>query len=136
MKTTLFFFILVIVIILIFIALLYGYFKYGLFTDYNSIRAKRDIKRGNVRILILGESNHNERFENTVARDFGFQYKKVAGNVVDQVLKNGVEQYNKVVAEYMLQTHGTNWEAEFKEKLARKSEQVKKNDKFPTQSQQ
>ncbi len=102
---------------LIAITCFFGYYQFGLFTSYNSYKAKDDIKNGIVQILILGELGPQEETKKDVAQMFGFDFNRVGGCVVNQPLLNGVEQYNKTVKEYLTKKNGRDWEAAFQEKV-------------------
>lgn len=95
----------------------FGYYEFGLFADYNAFKAQRDIKNGNIRILIYGELGTNEVLENKIAHEFGFRFDRVDDCTVNHVLINGVEQYNKRVKEYLRKTHGIDWETKFQERF-------------------
>jgi len=119
--------ILISVLILIIFGLIgfFGYYKYGLFTPFSSLQAKRDIKNGLTQIMIYGELGLNEKLENSVAENYGFQFKRATYCNVNQVMINGIESYNCVVKKHLAKTHGENWESNYKEHLDRELKQNK-----------
>ena len=99
------------------ILLVFGYYEFGLFTPFNSCRAKSDIRKGDIKILIYGELLPYKEAENKLASRFGFQYKRVEDCTVNQVLINGVDHYNKVVNKHLVKHNGKDWKTKFEDEL-------------------
>ncbi len=95
----------------------FGYYKYGLFTPFSSLQAKRDIKNGLIQVMVYGELGLNEKLENSVAEKYGFRFKRATDCNVNQIMINGIESYNRVVKKHLTKTHGENWETKFNEQL-------------------
>jgi hypothetical protein len=99
----------------------FGYYRFGLFTAYNSYTAQRDLKKGEVKILIYGELFPDEEIENKIAQTFGFRFDRVDDCTINQVLINGVESYNRKVKKHLRKLNGDKWEIKFDEQLLKET---------------
>ncbi len=84
-------------------------YHYGWCEDYNYFTAKRDLKKGKVQLLIAGQliSSDTERTwraKDSIRNVFGFSLINVG------IYSNGLERYNEVMEDYLLERNGENWE--------------------------
>ncbi|MDW7691692.1 hypothetical protein R9C00_16910 [Flammeovirgaceae bacterium SG7u.111] len=107
------------VIIAIFLLIIasFGYYKFGLFTGINYFTALSDISKGKVEILTYGFVERTDEELNPIAKQFGFQFKTMAGCVVTQRFINQVDSYNYAVERYLEKRNGENWLGAFNKEV-------------------
>lgn len=81
-------------------------YYYGFFTSHNYLTAKRDAFNGNYQILVYGEPSRTYLFTEeekfNFKKTYGYQYKRVADCSVSQSEFNGIESYNRVMEEEII----------------------------------
>ncbi|MGB0523800.1 MAG: hypothetical protein ACPGJS_12610 [Flammeovirgaceae bacterium] len=80
---------------------------YGVFNYYNQFTAKEDIKKGDIKLLLYGKINQDEKqgftqFQN----DFEVNIQRVTGEQVETSKLNGIKRYNKTVVNHLSKKHG------------------------------
>jgi len=83
---------------------------YGLFSSYSYFTAKWDIKNGNIQIISPGLPIFCSKDSEikAVGAKYGFKVNHIGCIVSAQDMK-GIEVYNNVVEQYLVQHNGTNW---------------------------
>lgn len=103
--------------ILLFGLLCFGlYFILGIFTPFNFLVAKQDIKRGKYQIAQVGEIPINFELKQKIANSYGFNYYLVGCNVSKGEIA-GIEYYNKTMVKYLESRYGIGWWQIFQTKL-------------------
>lgn len=104
--------------ILIGVSIIFGifilYFFFGIFTEFNYFTAKRDISKGNIRIVYYGEPDLEvvEMANQILEPKYGFHYFG-KGCVVDPAIDNGMSFYNTVMRNHLIELNGKDWEKRF-----------------------
>lgn len=76
---------------------------------FNREIAKRDIEKGEIKILSFGLQLLSENELDSVTAKYGFKYFPVAGCVVGSYERKAIEDYNRVVYDYLERLNGSGW---------------------------
>jgi hypothetical protein len=94
------------------------WWKNGDFSDYSSISAKRDIRKGNIRLLGHGlpvvTVKDNEL--DSIRAKYGFKSVNLGCTVSDEELR-ATNEYNRVVYEYLAKRNGKDWKINFQREI-------------------
>lgn len=82
---------------------------FGFFTPYNSCTAKKDIEKGNIRIIEWGELPPNYDVKQELVNNYGFEFYQYGGNMSVDVA-NSIKRYNKKVSAYLGTKFGKDWQ--------------------------
>ncbi len=99
-------------------AIVFSWWNYGLFSNYNYFTAKRDIKNGNVKFISFGLpmlSSKDSEIKMVMTK-YGFKERNVGCTVTEQEI-NAIETYNNVVEQYLTRRNGENWRATYKKEI-------------------
>ena len=92
--------------------------SYAFFSTYNYFTAKRDVTNGNIQIISSGlplfSSKDNEI--KAVQAKYGFKDSNI-GCIVQEQEINGIEAYNNVVEQYLIQRNGKNWRTAYEKEV-------------------
>lgn len=89
--------------------------SYGIFTPYNSLTAKQDIKNGQVQIIAIGLP-YMPQVRQRLAEQYGFEYNYIGCNATTELL-NGSRYYNEVVEKYLTDKFGQDFWTKFNAQL-------------------
>jgi hypothetical protein len=95
--------------ILIFGGLYFGLrFEFGFFTPFNFWTANKDIERGKIQIIEIGELPLNFDGKQKLANTYGFNFR-LLGCIVTKDIINGTEYYNKAMVNHLKSKYGNQW---------------------------
>ena len=100
----------IILLIVLLIVLPVLHYTMGIFTRHNYFTALFDKWNGDLKQVVYGEMDRNERLSYLWAERNGFQFKRIAGCDVTMPLVNGAEMYNNVMRSKLDEMLGHNWE--------------------------
>lgn len=92
-------------------------YQFGYFTPYNCITAKRDLSKGQFRILVYGERSPSDSIATQLATKYGFEYDIVAGCTITMPEGRGFKSYNDVMRDAIKEKLGNNWEDKFNKEV-------------------
>jgi hypothetical protein len=76
---------------------------------YNKEIAKRDIEKGDIKILSAGLQLLSDNDLDSMTTKYGFKYFPVAGCIIDSYQDKAMDDYNSVIYEYLNKLNGQEW---------------------------
>jgi hypothetical protein len=92
---------------------------YCLFTPYNYVTAKRDIRNGKVNFISFGlpAIMPNQARIDSLREKYGVKYMNI-GCVITEDAIRGIAFYNKIVESFLAKRNGENWKEKYLKELA------------------
>jgi hypothetical protein len=91
-------------------------FVFGLFTPFNFLTARQDIRNGTIRVAETGELPVNSLEKEALARSCGFTIVHL-GCSVSTDIQNGVSYYNRVMITHLENKYGKGFWIKFQSRL-------------------
>ena len=88
---------------------------YGIFNTYNYFSARSDINDGNIQIIATGELSNPIEL-NVISESYGFEYVEYSC-IVDGPEFRGINMYNAVMEEHLIEKFGSDWQIEYNRKV-------------------
>ena len=87
--------------------------------DTWNFNAEDDIEKGNIRLLVYGELMPDEDIQDSISKNYGFYFYRVAGCIIEDDIDAKADEYNKIMTEYLNKQNGSGWKDKFDNQVSK-----------------
>ncbi|WP_305952580.1 hypothetical protein [Emticicia oligotrophica] len=85
----------------------------GIFCRYTTFTALYNISLNKFKIVYYGEQDELDKYYELAALKYGIKYQRIAGSNISTPLRNGAENYNKTMRQWLSNDLEIAWEFDF-----------------------